>query len=289
MTAVHAKPKLGSEKYWAFVEGDLAARFSHRILDKKNKVKIVVLPARIKTHEANDHKFEARITQQIIDRDREVVIPKGIMLEEFDESGAIHWAHDFDRPIGIGGPIKRMDDSLLAKAEFLRRPDDMVGDFFPDFARAFVTQMIKAGKRPGVSIGFEALESRRATNGDKAKFGDRVQIVTSKANLLEWSVATVPANPGAVVTSISKSLGGFDRHLVKTLFPGCELAPRTEAPRETKQVVAVVVKDAAKPAPQPVYVIIDKSKAKPKRRKPAESPELIIAIKVAQGSGKLFE
>lgn len=285
MTAVLTKPKLGSEKYWAFVEGDLAARFSHRIVDKKNEVKIVVLPARIKSHEANDHKFEARITQQIIDRDREVVIPKGIMLEEFDESGAIHWAHDFDKPIGIGGEIKRFDDSLLAKGQFLERPANFKGEFFPDFARAFVTQMIKAGKRPGVSIGFEALESRRATRGDKANFGDRVQVVTSKANLLEWSIATVPANPGAFVMSVSKS---FDRHMIKTLFEGVDLPARTEAPRETAQPVVVVTKAKPKPTPQPVYVIIDKSKAKAKRQPPKKSLEVIIAIKTAEKSGTLY-
>ena len=63
-----------------------------------------------------------------------------------------------------------------------------------------------AGINPGVSIGFIPIESRNATKGDRAKYGDGVQTVHSKWKLLELSIAPVQANQEAVVVAVGKAL-----------------------------------------------------------------------------------
>jgi len=242
-----------------------------------SRVRIKVIPAQINQDQSNDHRFTARITRQIIDRDREVVLPSGILLRDYQVSGAIHWSHDFDRPIGIGGHVKRVGDALVAEGEFLRRPADYKGDFFPDFARAFVTQMVAAGKNPGVSIGFEILDSRRATPKDKKDFGEQVEIVTTKANLLEWSIATVPANPQAFVTSVGKSL---DRPTLKALFPNISLG--TDEPGNTH---------AETPTRKSVYLLpLRRPGGRTSQDRPlnADSIAMLVKQSIARKRGDLY-
>jgi len=243
---------------------------------------IKVLPGRYKIDKADPFLFTAQITKQINDRDREVVMPEGIRLKNFRRSGAVHWMHDFSKPVAVPRDVKHVGDTLVSTARFMEREPDMKGEFFPDFARAFVTQMIKAGKMPGVSIGFEPLESRRPTSGDKEKFGKDVQLITSKADLLEWSIATVPCNPQSFVTTIGKSLG-LSRPAIKELFYGVDLPAKAEP----EQVVGVIATVARKKRVGPVLIYMDppKKKAKTVRR---EDPQIVVAKKVARLSGQMF-
>jgi hypothetical protein len=251
------------QEYWNKVQAVIADKHGKRA----DRVRLKVVPSTFKQAKEGSHHFTATVTKGIMDRDREVVLPSGIMLRDFDNSGAIHWMHDFTLPVGIGGEIRKEGDSLVAKGQFLERPADLVGEFFPDFARAFVSQMVKAGKQPGVSIGFEVLEARPATHQDKRDFGEQTQLVTTKSNLLEWSIASVPANPAAFVTSLGKSLG---RPALKALFPGIEL-----------------------PAPKPIIypLVLNRTKRYPLDMKPARTnkrAERVVSIALARASGKLY-
>lgn len=283
MTLIKSPPRPGTPEWWAQRKGEMADRHGR----EADKMVIKVLPGRYKIDKADPFLFTAQITKQVIDRDREVVMPEGGRLQNFDRGGAVHWMHDFSKPVAIPRDVKHVGNTLVSSARFMEREDGMVGEFFPDFARAFVNQMIKAGKMPGVSIGFEPLEQRRATKGDKEQFGDGVQLVTSKWDLLEWSIASVPCNPEAFVTTIGKSLG-LSQPAVKSLFYGVDLPAKSVEPApEPPQVVAAigVVPRRKRVGPVLVYMDPPKKKAKSVRR---EDPQIVVAKKVAQVSGEMY-
>lgn len=182
-------------------------RERHKLSDDA-PVEVKTLPIAVKMDADESHKFTARISTSSIDRDSEVVIPAGMDATDFEKMGTIFWNHNYDQPVGYAGSLKRDKDGIDAIGNtFMARPDDYSGDFFPDFARAFVSQAVKAGKQPGVSIGFMPTESRPPSKKDIEVFGPNVRRVISKWKLLEFSIAPVQANQDAVVTAIGKSLG----------------------------------------------------------------------------------
>lgn len=178
-------------------------------LPENADVRLMASCVTIKAMDDDPYKFTARITTDSVDRQDEVVIPEGGNLTEFYNSGALFWNHQYDQPVGFPNKAKkavRTENAIECGGVFMKRPPDFEGEFFPDFARAFITQAQAAGVAPGVSIGFIPLESRRPTKLDVQKYGDRVQVVHSKWKLLEFSIAPVQANQDAVVTVVGKQL-----------------------------------------------------------------------------------
>lgn len=204
-------------------------------LDDKAEVKVISTAMTFKTAESDPYKFTARITTDALDRQQEVVIPRGGNLTEFYNSGMIAWNHDYSNPVALPNKEKRPvygEDFIECGGMFLKRPNDYEGDFFPDFARAFVTQAIEAGINPGVSIGFIPLESRVPTKSDREKWGADLCMVHNKWKLLEFSIAPVQANQEAVITAIGKGL--IARDVAK--------AVGIEAPETTLEVVHLIPK-----------------------------------------------
>lgn len=193
-------------------------------LGSDSDVNIKGLSSDIDVDSGDQHSFTARITTDGVDRDREVLLPAGCDATDFEKCGAIFWNHNYDQPIGVASKLSRGDRWIDGRGSFLKRPDDWEGDFFPDFARAFVRQMKAAGRSCGVSVGFVPKEARVPTRDDKAMYGEDVRRVISKWKLLEWSIAPVQANPQAMVQSIGKSLSP---ECVKALFPELSTTNKT--------------------------------------------------------------
>ena len=148
-------------------------------------------------------RFTATISTDSIDRDGEVLVPQGMNSAEFERNPVVFWNHDYGMPVAKGTSLRRDERSVVAEAEFARRPDDFVGEFFPDFARALVEQ----GVVKGVSVGFQPMPDgiRKATPADRDRYGDGVERVFSKWKLLEFSLAPLPANQDALVSAVGKS------------------------------------------------------------------------------------
>jgi hypothetical protein len=200
---------------------------------------VKVVPVDVDMDENDDHVFTARITKNISDRDDEALLPAGMIASEFDVSGAVFWNHDYDRPIAVPvGKLGKSDDAVIAKAQFLRRPDNHVGEFFPDFARAFISQMSKLGRRPGVSVGFIPLESRLPSEKDKKEYGQQLKRVFTRWKLLEWSIAPVQANPEAYVTAVGKSIGAGACKALFGVDPPPEPPEVSGAPSQESKSVA---------------------------------------------------
>lgn len=148
-----------------------------------------------------------------IDRDGEIVVPKGMDLTQFKAAGApVLWGHDYSRPpLGSDEWIKLADGgrTLMAKSVYSKTP----------FAQE-VFQLRKEGHLKTSSIGFIATEwiDRGSGEWDKAlktvskwpelagKTLDGLNRIITKGILLEHSDVPVPANPEAVMMAISKGL-----------------------------------------------------------------------------------
>lgn len=234
-------------------------------------VDVKSLQAKVDMGDSDPHRFTARITAATLDRDKEVLLPSGMIATEFEKIGAGFWNHDYDRPVLIpDGQPEQKGNVIVAKGRFMKRPDDFVGDFFPDFVRAFVTQMAKAGRAAGVSIGFIPVESRRPSKKDLETFGSDLKVVFTKWKLLEFSIAPVPANPEAYVMAVGKRIG---RKGLRLLFPEADVPDLRVEPDPAEIRRARMLMRAKASASR----IVAESKRLQKERRRREMTEEVIA------------
>lgn len=222
-------------------------RKRHSLPDSAD-VRIKVLPMQAVPDPQHTGRFKAVINTDDIDRDSEVVLPQGMDATEFEKSGAIFWAHNYNLPVAKPyGKMVRQTKGWEAGAEFAKRPDDYKGEFFPDFAKAMVSQGIVRG----VSIGFIPTEVRNPTKKDIEVYGDGVKRIISKWRLLEWSIAPVQSNPNAFVTeAIAKGFALTDEGLLSAKDVTASLSARTEAQELLTKAYAqyLVDRDGYEPA-----------------------------------------
>ena len=167
----------------------------------------------------------------------------------------------------------------MSDAQFLKRPEDFKGEFFPDFVRAVVTQAKELGKRVGVSVGLIPKESRKPSQKDEDMFGSDVDNVVSKWKMLEWSIAPVQSNEDAVVLSASNKR--LEPKEVAKLYWGDDALD-----------TAMAVQKGKKPKPRPkVYIFIPQAAPVRPKRKPVDYGKLIASAarrEVARQTGKLY-
>lgn len=190
-------------------------------------------------------RFTAIISTDSVDRDGEVLMPGGMVSTDFERLGTVLWNHNPDQPIAklVPGSIRKTERTIEATAEFVPRPDDWEGEWFPDF----VSAMVKAGAIRGVSVGFRPLElPRQATQKDIERYGDGVQRVYRRWELLEFSPVSVPANQDALIVAVSKGL--ITRQQVREVFD-IDLPPDDEPKPEPKAKTVVTITIPADPGP----------------------------------------
>jgi hypothetical protein len=189
---------------------------------------------------ASDLRFEegeqsvvSIITSSRPDRDREIVDPKGAILDDYLKNPVVLFGHDYrSLPIGMNmwvKPDKKTNPTqLIAKTRYANHP----------FAKE-VYQYRKDGFPLAQSIGFIPVQVTRFAEGDKtdeSKAGVRLRY--DKWVLLEYSDVPVPANPDAVMIAVSKGLlketeveeYGVDREDI--ILRLAEQAPSTEPTTE---------------------------------------------------------
>jgi HK97 family phage prohead protease len=197
--------------------------------------------------------FTAVITAETLDRDGEVLIPQGMNSTEFESNPVLFWNHDYSQPVGKANGLKRKESTIIGDFTFAQRPDGYNGEFFPEVAAALVGQ----GIIKGVSVGYvpEDGGTRRASEVDRKKYGDRVHTVYSRWKLLEVSLAPLQSNPDALITAVKKGLVspvaakrffGVEipkRVVVSVLLPA---APSTQTKAAPINVEAVIRREVAK-------------------------------------------
>jgi len=140
------------------------------------------------------------ITTDAVDRDREVVLPRGLDLERFRRNPVVLAGHAGDRyPIGKSLWVKpgKMGRALVAKTQFARTEDGEA-----------TYQLYRDGILSAWSIGFIPIESGRPTADELKARPDwrQARSIVRRAELIEYSAVAVPSNPEALTLAVAKGL-----------------------------------------------------------------------------------
>lgn len=151
------------------------------------------------------------ITSDIVDRDREVVLPQGIDWSQFRKNPVVPFGHKYDEPpVGHAQWVKRVksDDAngWIAKTLYATKPDDWPGVWFADAVWHLVQTEVLKGK----SIGFIPVPGgvRSPTSEDLKANPDWADshAIIAKCLALEYSVVPVQSNPEALTVQVAKGL-----------------------------------------------------------------------------------
>jgi HK97 family phage prohead protease len=124
------------------------------------------------------------ISTDSIDRDGDVLSPKGWQLDSYKKNPIVLWSHDYSGlPIAKATHIEATDKGLAATAAF---PEKGVHPFADT-----VYELLKGGFLGAASVGFKPLKHEMAS--------DRKGFNYFEQELLEFSVVPIPANPEALV------------------------------------------------------------------------------------------
>ena len=136
-----------------------------------------------------------------LDRDRDIVLPAGLQLDDYKRNPICLWCHDFKAP-----PIgKAVYVGLAKKGKELVADIEFAEDQFSD--RIF--KLYKGGFLNGVSIGFKIL---KAGPPDSSVFVAQPDVASQAARviyqalLLEISAVPIPSNPHALQAAVAKGI-----------------------------------------------------------------------------------
>ncbi len=172
----------------------------------------------------------AMITTEAIDRDKEVIIAKGIDFEQFLNNPVVLWAHDSRQPpIAKARWIKRKGKKIITELIFAET--ELAEEVF---------QLFKGGFLNAFSIGFIPTKMHKPTPDEIKKMPEWAEVwqVIDKAELLEFSAVPVPANPEALAIAVKNKEVNID---------GLELELELEVDNEIDDVEVFLAKLNDKP------------------------------------------
>lgn len=136
--------------------------------------------------------FEVVITTENVDRYNEVVMLGGWDIENYLKNAVVLWGHDHSKIIGVATELRFEDGKLIAK-----------GKFAPTEEGQEKRKLYEEGFLKATSVGF--IEKEREGN------------VITKAELIEFSFVSVPANPYALSLAIEHERS-IDELVTKGIF-----------------------------------------------------------------------
>ena len=152
------------------------------------------VPDRVKSVNREERSLVAWASTKVIDRDGEVIDPKGWQLENYRKNPVVLLGHEYDasRALPVASSLweKKKAEGLLFSPRFATT--DIASDVFTLFAEGILRSF---------SVGFKALDVEDFPDNDGIKKPRRIYRSTE---LLEISVVNVPANPDALRLSLEK-------------------------------------------------------------------------------------
>jgi hypothetical protein len=149
------------------------------------------------------------ITSEVIDRDKEIVIARGMNDSHFAANPLVTMQHAYYcPPVGKSLWRKRVKDGstqgIKAKTQYPQRPKDWQDDCWPPDT-AF--SLVKAGLLQGKSVGFLRLKSHAPSSHEIAARPELATVsrIIDEWLLLEYACTFLPTNQQALVESVSKS------------------------------------------------------------------------------------
>jgi hypothetical protein len=172
------------------------------------------------------------ISTEEIDRDREIVVARGMNDEQFKLNPIVTLQHCYGQPpVGRSLWRKRVKDGALAgikaKTQYPARPPSWEGNWQPDTVFA----LIQNGLMQGKSIGFLRLKSHCPSSQEIAARPELAEVsrIIDEWLLLEYACVFLPANQSALVEAVSKGLA-LPAEMADLFGIKAELAPRPESP-----------------------------------------------------------
>lgn len=150
--------------------------------------------------------FEVVITTENLDRYQEVISMAGWELDHYKKNPVVLWGHDhFTLPIGVATDVAIVDGKMVAKGKFAPH------EHAQDIRRLYDMGIVRA-----TSVGF--IEKEREGN------------LITRAELLEFSFVSVPANPYALSLAIKsgESIDGLVTRGIFTIKDAEETTETTE-------------------------------------------------------------
>jgi HK97 family phage major capsid protein/HK97 family phage prohead protease len=141
---------------------------------------------------AGPNPFVFVMSDDTVDRQGDIIEPDGWQLGNFKRNPVALFAHDSKLPLGVWRNVQIKGGQLVGEIEFL--PEGRSARV--DEIRAFV----ESGMLRAVSVGFRPVPGAAEPIPGSARGGVRYK----KAELLECSLVSIPANPNAL--AIAKSL-----------------------------------------------------------------------------------
>jgi phage head maturation protease len=145
----------------------------------------------------------ATITTDAIDRYHEVILAKGIQLDNFRENPVVLWCHAGTVVIGKNLWIKRFTkdgkSGLIAKTLFAKT--EKAEEVFQLYCQGFLNGW-SIGASPDWSAYGQPTEEEVKARPELKK----CRCVYRKVELLEYSAVSIPANPDAIGNEIGKGI-----------------------------------------------------------------------------------
>jgi len=134
-----------------------------------------------KALETDTGTFEVVISTENLDRYNEVIKLDGWELDHYMNNPVVLWSHDHTKLIGMATSVFTMDGKLVAK-----------GKFAPNALGQETRRLYESGFLKATSVGFIPKDQEGS--------------IITKAELLEFSFVSVPANPYALSLAMEKEL-----------------------------------------------------------------------------------
>ena len=149
--------------------------------------------------DSEERTVTAVISTNTVDRDAEILLPKGIELENYLKNPVVLFGHNYSGlPVGKALWVKKGTKSIKAKVKFA--DTDMGNEIY---------ELFKGGYLNAFSVGFSAQEGHAPKPEEIKKNPEwaNARFIFDKWELLEFSAVPVPANPEALATAVkSKSV-----------------------------------------------------------------------------------
>lgn len=220
------------------------------------------------------------ISTRDMDRDKEILMPKGCDVSQFEKAPQVLEGHDYTKP-----PIARAEgmsiDAREIKAKVKFAPTERGQEFW---------ELVKGGFLRTCSVGFIPLDTIDKSHEDWpktiaqlvkqwpefAEVRDTVQRIIRKWLLLEFSYVSVPANINALTQAVAKGEIDLSEDMLAKL--GIEKKEKKkEPPKEPKK------KEVKPPEPKPAKREIDQVATPIKREiEVVETPSERVVEKIAQ-------
>lgn len=182
------------------------------------------------------------ISTRDVDRDRDILVPKGAVLDQFLLAPQVLWGHDYSLPpIGSASAVVTDAKGIRAKTVFADTP-----------RAEEVWQLVRQGHLKTASVGFIPLDMTWKGDKNWSQTADKLsrqwdtdieksgaERIITKWLLLEYSMVPVPANINALVTAVAKGLS-LSSDLQEELGLD-EVEPEPEAPVEEKEPRRIVL------------------------------------------------